>query len=110
MMARGRSKTTAICPVQTCRRQFYPWLRKRTGVPTCSVRCARQMTGLSQRGKQLTAATAGRKQHARRRLEALCMGEFGPFTDRERLIFLRGFQAGYDRAYPKTWRKQGAAA
>lgn len=110
-MARGRSAVAAICPASNCGKQFYPWrLRKRIGPATCSVKCARKITGLSQRGKALTAAIAGRKQHAARRLETLCMGQFGPFTDRERLIFLRGFQAGYDRAYPLTWRKNGQAA
>ncbi len=56
------------------------------------------------------AAIAGRKAHAKARLEALCGREFGPFSAREAKIFVRGFRAGYDRAYPKTWRRRQAGA
>lgn len=99
---RGRLKVKTYCPV--CQRLFFPWHRKRTGRPACSVKCARTLTGRAQLGKPLTAASLGRKNQAARRLEALCQGEFGTFTDRERLIFVRAFRAGYDRGYPQSWR------
>lgn len=103
-MSRGRSKTLVTC--SECPTVFHPWLKPRIGPPTCSITCARALTGRAQRGKPMTIATAGRKAHAKARLESLCANEFGPFSEREARIFTRAFQAGYDRGYPK--RKDAA--
>lgn len=97
-----RSKTLVVCAM--CPAIFHPWPRKRVHPPTCSYRCARRQSSV--RGQPLAAAIAGRKRHARQRLEATLGHEFGALTEREARIFTRAFQAGYDRGYPQSWRKR----
>ncbi len=94
--------TCAICPVQ-----FFPWCRKRVGAPTCSVRCARILTGRLQRGRVMTAALAGKARKLAD--EATYVGQrFGsPLTAREVAIYRYGVSVGVDRGYRQ--RKAEAA-
>lgn len=103
-MNKARLKTPVPCPV--CGVEFYPWRRKRSGQPTCSMRCARTRTGFERRGQPCTAALAGRA--AQLADEAACVGRrFGAkLTPREVAIYRYGVSVGVDRGY----RQRKAAA
>lgn len=94
--------TCAMCP-----NVFHPWCRQRQGLPTCSIKCARAMTGAAQRGKPMLKALEAK---ALARLdEAVAVGRrFGAMlTTRELAIYRYGIQVGQDRGYRQ--RRKAAA-
>lgn len=96
MAARRLATETCCC---MCPTVFRPWCRKRQGLPTCSIKCARAMTGRAQRGYPMKSCLSALAQ--KRADEAAAVGQrFGSrLTPREVAIYRYGINVGIDREY-----------
>lgn len=94
-MARLTTKVTcAMCPTE-----FFPWHRTRGGRPTCSIKCARALTSIAQRGKPMVAAMAAQAK-ARANVAEEVGRRFGAkLTPREVAIYHHGVRAGKQFTY-----------